>query len=217
MASNEFNKKRSKIQLVSSSFFILLLLAGLFYPLLGYFAIVCMVSGIVIAIFKGRKWCDFCPRGSFWDYFVKPFSRNKKIPAVFSKWHTRFFVMMLLMTMFTIQIVKRWPNPYSIGSFFIIFLIITTIVGLLLGLFIQQRTWCRFCPVGSMGNAVGRNKYQLKIDSKKCTDCGICAKVCPMQLNPSSHKKKSIEIVNEPDCIKCKLCVNSCPRKALKF
>jgi len=105
----------------------------------------------------------------------------------------------------------------SIGAFFIFFLIVTSAVGLLLGLFVQHRTWCRFCPVGSMGNLIGRGKYQLKIDSKKCTDCGICSKVCPMQLNPNSHKKGSVDIVREPDCIKCRLCVNSCPSKALEF
>lgn len=205
--------KRKTMQLISSIIFILLLFTGLIYPLLGFFVIVCMVGAMGIALFRGRKWCDFCPRGSFWDYFIKPISRNKKIPSLFTNWYTRIIVMILLMGIFTIQIIARWPDPYSIGFFFMIFLIVTTLIGLVLSILIQQRTWCRFCPIGSIGNVIGRGKYPLKINKKLCTDCGICAKVCPMQLNPARHKS----IVNEPDCLKCGLCVNSCPQKALRF
>ena len=217
MKKNKLQKKRTIVQIISSILFILILAGGWFYPLLGYFAIACMAGAIGIAFFRGRKWCDFCPRGSFWDIYIKPISRNKKIHSFFTNWYTRVFVILLLMTIFAVQIIKRWPDFYSIGFFFIIFLTVTTAVGLILGILIHPRTWCRFCPIGSMANIIGRRKYPLKINSKKCTDCGICFKVCPMQLNPSSHKKSSILIVNEPDCIKCGLCVSSCPNGALTF
>lgn len=216
MVDEHFKKKRKAIQLVSSAFFILIILGGLFYPLLGYFAIVCMIGAVSISFFNGRKWCDFCPRGSFFDVFIMPISKNKKIPKLFTGWRARIFAMMLLMTVFAIQLTRRWPDLYSIGSFLITFLIITTLVGILLGIFIQHRTWCRFCPMGSIANLIGGKKHPLNINSEKCTDCGICSKVCPMQLNPSSHKKTSVDIVNEPDCIKCVLCVNSCPKGALR-
>lgn len=218
MVNKQFIYKRKRNQFILSIFFILLLITGLIYPLLGFFAIICMFGGIIISFFRGRKWCDVCPRGAFWDSFIKPISKRKKIPKFFTNWYIRTFVILLLMTIFGIQIIIRWPNLYSIGFFLIVFLIITTIIGFFLGFFIHQRVWCRICPIGSMGNIIGKGKHQLMIDSKKCTECGVCAKVCPMQLNPSKYKQgRKINIVNEPDCIKCGLCVNSCPIEALKF
>ena len=74
-------KKRKSRQYIMAIFFILLLLAARKYPVLGYFIPACMVLGIGIAMFKGRKWCDwYCPRGSFVNTMLRPLSPEKKIP-----------------------------------------------------------------------------------------------------------------------------------------
>ncbi len=209
-------RTRTAVQIASAALFIALLIAGLYYPLLGYIAVACMAASVIIAVFMGRKWCDFCPRGSLWDRAVSRLSRNKKVPKVLLGWHTRIFVMLFLFAVFTLQISRRWPDVQAIGGFFIRFLILTTIAGLVLGVLVQHRAWCRFCPIGTMGNLVGRGKYQMRIDPK-CTGCRICQKVCPMQLYPGSHRSKTVDIVNEPDCIKCRLCEHFCPAGALKL
>ncbi len=51
---------------------------------------------------------------------------------------------------------------------------------------------------------------KIEVDKEKCIDCGICKKVCPMQLPVN-------EILHKPDCIKCGRCVEACPKKALSF
>ncbi|MEK7449053.1 MAG: 4Fe-4S dicluster domain-containing protein [Planctomycetota bacterium] len=213
-----FVRRRFIRQVLMAIVFTAILIAGWYYPLLGYFIPLCMLSGMGIAFFKGRKWCDwYCPRGSFFDSVIKPVSPAKEIPAFFKKSPLRIAMFSFLMLMMTVQIIKRWPDPYKIGIFFIILLTATTILGVFLALIFHQRTWCCFCPIGSMGYWIGRNKYPLKIDSKLCTECQLCYKVCPIRIAPFAFKKAEVAVVKDGDCLKCRLCVEACPQKALRF
>jgi len=213
-----FEKKRKIKQFIMGVVFLFVLVGGWFYPLLGYFIPLCMLLGISIGLFKGRKWCDwFCPRGSFFDAFIKRVSPNKKIPFFFKGLPLRIGTLSFLMTMMLIQIIKRWPDPYKIGMFFVILLTITTVLGIFLAIVFHQRTWCYFCPIGSMANWIGKRKYPLKIDSQLCTECKLCYKVCPIQIAPFTFKKADVEIIKDSDCLKCNLCILACPKKALIF
>ena len=198
--------------------FLIILIGGWKYSLLGYFIPLCMLLGISIGLFKGRKWCDwFCPRGSFFDVLIKPISPKKKISKFFKGLPLRIGFLSFLILMMTWQIIKRWPNPYKIGMFFVMLLAVTTILGIILALIFHQRSWCCFCPIGSMANWVGKRKYPLKIDSKLCTECRLCYKVCPIQIAPFKFKKEEIELIQDGDCLKCKLCVVICPKRALSL
>ena len=211
-----FEQKRRMKQFIMGIVFLAVLIGGWKYPLLGYFIPACMLLGIGIGLFKGRKWCDwFCPRGSFMDTLIKPLSPEKKIPGFFKGLPCRIGMLSFLMLMMIIQIIKRWPDPYKIGMFFIILLTVTTILGLILAILIHQRTWCYFCPIGSMANWVGKKKYPLRIDSKLCTECESCYRICPIQVAP--FKFKGNEVVADGDCLKCGLCVLDCPKKALSI
>lgn len=211
-------KKRRIKQLVMASLFLVVIIGGWRYPLLGYFIPLCMLLGLGIGFFKGRKWCDwFCPRGSFFDVMIKPISPKKEIPKFFKSLPFRIGMLSFLMLMMTLQIIKRWPDPYKIGMFFVILLTITTILGIILALIFHQRTWCCFCPIGSMANWAGRRKYPLKINSKLCTECRLCYKVCPIQVAPFKFKRNELELIKDGDCLKCNLCISVCPKKALNL
>lgn len=213
-----FQKQRKIKQFLAGIFFLIILIGGWKYPLLGYFIPLCMLLGIGIGLFKGRKWCDwFCPRGSFFDAMIKPISHKKKIPQFFKALPLRIGMLSFLMFMMTIQIIKRWPDPYKTGMFFVILLTVTTILGIILALIFHQRIWCCFCPIGSMANWVGRKKYPLKINSKLCTECKLCYEVCPIQVSPFTFKSQGIQPIKDGDCLKCNLCILSCPKKALGF
>ncbi len=211
-----FERRRKVKQFLVGIVFLIIIIGGWKYPLLGYFIPLCMLLGIGIGIYKGRKWCDwYCPRGSFFDSMIKPISPKKKIPSFFKGLPLRISILVFLMLMMTIQIIKRWPDPYKIGMFFVILLTVTTVIGIILALIFHHRTWCCFCPIGSMANWVGWGKYPLKIDSKLCTECKLCYKVCPIQVAPLDFKKSSLETVKDGDCLKCGLCVLFCPKGAL--
>lgn len=210
--------RRHPKQIFMSLVFLGILIGGWFYPLLGYFMPFCMLLGIGIGFFRGRKWCDwYCPRGSFYDALIKPISPKKQIPKLFKGLPLRISLLIILMSVMAIRLIISWPDPYKIGKSFILLLTVTTAFSIILAFFFHPRTWCYLCPVGLLANLAGRDKYPLKIDSSVCIECKLCAKVCPMQIEPFKFKKDKLEIVKEGDCLKCKTCVTSCPKKALKF
>lgn len=211
-----FRKRRFTKQLLMAAVFIAVLAGGWVFPLLGYFIPFCMILGMAIAFVKGRKWCDwYCPRGSFSDAMAKYISFKKEIPAFFKGLPLRIGMFSFLMLVMILQIVRRWPDPFLIGAFFVTLLTITTIIGIVLSVFIHQRTWCCFCPIGSVSNWVGRNRRPLLIDSGICTECKLCYKVCPIQVSPYKFKKEGVQLVKDGDCLKCMSCVNACPKQAL--
>lgn len=212
-------KKRTFRQLLFWWILPVILIAGWRYPVLGYFIPFCMVAGLGIAAFRGRYWCDWlCPRGSAWDILLARFSFNKKIPAFFRDMKFRVFIMAVLMAALAIQLPRLWPSIDGMGRVFVIMLSITTTVGIILGALTHPRNWCTYCPVGTLGNWLGRNKQPLAINSA-CNACKVCDKVCPIQIDRWQYRPAQGEevIIPEWDCLKCSLCVEACPRNALRL
>lgn len=211
----EFKKKRSKLQTITFLGLPLVLIGGWFYPLIGFLLLGCMLGAIGVAFYKGRAWCDWmCPRGSFFDLFLKRFSRGKEIPAFFKKTGVRISVILILFSVLGSQVYLYWGDWSAIGKVLVTILTVTTTVGIVLGIIYQERIWCHICPMGTFGNYLSEGKYPLTI-TDNCTNCKVCAKVCPMQLKPYSFKEEGI--IGDNDCIKCATCVAVCPKKALGF
>jgi len=208
---------RATKQVVMGTGFIGLLAAGWAFPLIGYFIPLCMLLGIGVALFRGRTWCNWlCPRGSFADGLLKKVSPGSKIPEAFRSFPLRLGMISFLMAMLGYQIVRLWPDVYAIGGFFVVLLTITTGVGILLALLVHQRTWCYVCPIGTMSNWVGAKRRPLEMERESCTECKLCAKVCPMQLEPRELKYAD-HILHRGDCLRCGLCMEACPKSALSF
>jgi len=76
-----------------------------------------------------------------------------------------------------------------------------------------RRFYCRyFCPLGGLLSFIGhKRKLKVRQESKKCTQCGICEKVCPMGLPVNRGGSYS------PYCWNCGECVDYCPTGALSF
>jgi len=216
MGLEKLKRYRLFKQAIMTVVFLIILIGGWWFPLLGYLIPLCVLLGILIAISKGRKWCDWlCPRGSFYDFLIKPFTPRKDIPAFFKGYPLRIGFLTFFMVMVTTQLILRWPDPIKIGAFFITLLTITTGIGIILAFFLHPRTWCRFCPVGSMAKWIGDGKLPLKINSDLCEECHSCAKICPINVKPALYKSEGSKVVGDYDCLKCDLCVKWCPKGAL--
>ena len=214
----EFNKNRKIKQGVNSAFFFLLLTLGwLYFSSFGFIILACMSGGVAIAfLLSGRKWCDwYCPRGSFFDFVLEYVSPKKKIPAIFKNFAVRIIIIAAMLVIVFWQVYERYPEGYrSIGKFFLIPLTITTIAGILLGIFIHPRGWCYICPVGTFGNLISRIKSKLIISKEKCVICRACSKVCPMQIEPFKYLNTG-EIL-DGDCLRCGKCKAVCSKNAIK-
>lgn len=190
---------------------IIISLGGIFYPKLGYFLLLVFASMMIIAPFRGRWFCgNLCPRGSFVDFWLGPISRKVRIPSIFRSMWIRVPIFVLLMGFMIYRIISTQGVVDKIGMVFVTLCIMTTSIAIIFGISIAPRAWCTFCPMGTLQRTLSGAKYQLKVDQDKCIECGVCQKVCPMQLPVN-------EIMEKPDCIKCARCVEACPKEALSF
>lgn len=206
---------RKKMQIGLSLVFLALLIGGWFYYPLGYFLLACMAGAMVLGITRGRYWCDWmCPRGSFFDTLLKRISSHRKVPSLFRHPAFRCGWLLLLVAMLAIQLPPVWGDFYRMGKPLVMILTVTTVAGLLLGVIYHERTWCMACPMGTMANILGKGKMTLTV-GESCTNCGICEKVCRMQINPGSYRENGQ--VTHGDCLKCSYCVESCPQQVLSF
>jgi polyferredoxin len=208
---------RRRKQALMGALFPVIVAAGWVYPLAGFFIPLCMVLGLGLAAFRGRTWCDWlCPRGSFEDAWLVRLSRQARIPEFFRRTPLRLAVLAFLMAMLTWQLLERWPDPYAIGAFFVLLLTVTTGVAVVLGMIYQQRAWCYLCPIGTLAHWLGKNRRPLTLAPERCTNCQLCTRGCPMQLQPAVLKAAP-RMPHGGDCLKCGLCVAACPRQALDF
>ena len=84
------------------------------------------------------------------------------------------------------------------------------LIVIILSSIVIYRPFCRyFCPLGAIYGVFNKiSFYRIKIDPDKCTKCGVCQKVC----------KLDIDVFKNPDsmdCIRCGDCKAACPYKAI--
>jgi len=187
----------------------LVAIGGLFYPVLGFALILCMLGPAVVALFRGRYWCGWiCPRGAFADLVLSRVSPHRQAPAVLRRTWLRVALLAFLMTVLGVQLALAWGRVGGMGMAFVRILIVTTLAGVVMALIWHERAWCAVCPMGSLASWLARRKRPLQV-SDACASCKACEKACPMQLAP--HQGAGA------DCLKCESCIACCPKNALAF
>lgn len=206
---------RSFRQWVLAPFTVIIICLGWKYTWLGFIVPIVMLLGIATAFFKGRYVCgNLCPRGAFFDRVITPISPQRQIPSFFRNMKFRIAVLLFMIGFMVYQLCQNFTSAAHWGYVFWMMCTITTIIGIILALFIRARTWCSFCPIGTLGKLIGQRHTNLQISAKSCISCKLCEKACPMNLSIISDKK---EIIHNSDCIKCAECIYTCPRQALNF
>ncbi|HHY82156.1 MAG TPA: 4Fe-4S binding protein [Clostridiales bacterium] len=99
---------------------------------------------------------------------------------------------------------------YTIGWLFYWKMLLLT--AMVLSAVFIYRPFCRFvCPLGAIYAMFNSTAiFGLKVDSAKCTHCGICTGACKVDIHP-------FETPNDPECVRCGDCIKACPHSALKF
>ena len=114
-----------------------------------------------------------------------------------------------------------WLCGVASGAYFWTIIVVTTIVGVTLSFIYAPRTWCSFCPMGTISRWVAPKKAPLPkaftnihVSSACQMKCKSCARVCPMQLTPYDSRGQEIGYL-DPDCLKCGKCTQACPSKIM--
>lgn len=194
------------------------LVVGYFFPVVGWLALVCMIAPVAFAVRRGRWWCgNACPRGSLYDRLLSRYSPHRPIPRFVRTFGFRLFMVCFIFAMFGVQMYRAWGDWAAMGRVFWTIILITTIVGVVLSFIYAPRTWCSFCPMGTLSSwvspRVGRlpEGYRaIRVDSRCQMKCKSCARVCPMQLTPYDCRGEEAGYLH-PDCIKCGHCAVACP------
>jgi ferredoxin-type protein NapH len=183
-----------------------------------------LVPLLVLALF-GRVWCSwFCPYHLFSEWV-----QNMRHRLGMKKWRLSpfkeqgaaikvrllLFVPALFLTGVTgIPLLNLISAPGIISSQILVALkfgyltLEAALIGaLLLGEFLgNQHFWCRLiCPNGTCLSLLRpRSSMRVVPGRGSCTDCGKCAAICPMGLDPRREG-------SSPLCHNCGNCIAVCP------
>ncbi|MGA1824352.1 MAG: 4Fe-4S binding protein [bacterium] len=215
MKKSKERGKRKILQWITISLLPLVIIGGYFQPYLGFIVGVLIILFIILSLFKGRLYCGWlCPMGSFHERVLSFVSLKKDIPALFKKNWFRWIIFILMMCFFASRLIWTGGDPLKIGAVLSRMWIIAMSFAIIIGILFKPRSWCRFCPMGTMQGMIGKKSYLLKI-GRDCSQCGLCKKVCPIETYPGLYKNKGK--VNSEDCMRCFNCVVNCPHNALSF
>lgn len=200
------------------------LIIGYFFPVVGLLALICMIAPVAFAVRRGRWWCgNACPRGNMYDRLLARYSPHRPIPAFVRSTGFRIFMVMFIFTMFGVQMYFAWGDWNAMGRVFWTIILMTTIVGVVLSFIYAPRTWCSFCPMGTLSRWVSPRRGNLPeryrrifVKSSCQMKCKSCARVCPMQLTPYDSRGDEAGFLDR-DCIKCGRCAVACPIKIMSL
>jgi len=198
---------------------------GFFFHLLaGFFAssvihyIVAKFSGPLI---YGRAYCSWaCWTAMFLDFL--PFRENRNGRASSGWGFLRYvhFGLSLCLVLSLWFLFDYRPEPRGNTAF--IWLIFGNIfyfsTSIILAFALKDnRSFCKYiCPITVILKLTTRfSLLKVKGDKDKCTECGLCNKSCPMDIDIMKYVNIG-ERVLSTECISCFTCTTACPSGALK-
>ncbi len=215
---------------------VLIALAGQFFPFLGLFVPFIMAIMIGLSLSKGLYFCgNFCPHGSYYDVPLFKFSRLKSIPYFFKNKILVTAIFLFFLINVSLQLNSAIQSREaafvnSVGSVFARVYLVVFMVATVLGLLINSRTWCYFCPMRTLqimgyrigkklGLTEGKDELITIKNKEKCVECGKCSRVCPIQLKPYPILKYKVQgdQLKDEHCMRCLVCVKNCPVEVLEL
>ena len=172
---------------------------GFFNILFAWLGLICFITPLIIALFKGNKaYCNtYCGRGQLFSLLGGRFglSRKKDMPRFMTSPYFRygflfFFLIMFgtmlwntylvfagtqnlsqIVTLFwTFKVPWHWayhgtlfsPGVAQFAFGFYSLMLTSTLLGLITMILFKPRSWCVYCPMGTMTQAICKLKYKGK-------------------------------------------------------
>ena len=179
----------------------------------------------------GAVFCSFiCPLGSIQEWigklgkkiFKKKYNTfiPKKVHNVLKYFRYVSLIAVVVLTYNAATLVFLEVDPYyALYHFFTDEVTIGSLVVLgitLIGSLFVERPWCKYaCPYGAFLGLIGKiSLFKIKRNADTCTNCNLCNKKCPMNID--IDKKKT---VYDGLCNKCLECTDTglCKPNSLSF
>jgi polyferredoxin len=145
-------------------------------------------------------------------------------------------ILAICFLLFAMRIVSwTWPNAalsqslakvydtafysHSVYDYYhVVDMFLAGIVGVGLYFWFSGRVWCRFaCPLAALMHIYARfTRFRIFADKKKCISCNVCTSVCHQGIDIMNFANKGMPM-EDPECVRCSACVQSCPTGTLQF
>ncbi len=182
---------------------------------------------VILAAVGNKLICGWaCPLGALQEliYSLPVLRRikSKKISFLWSNTFRSVLFLVMLILLFGLAGNRKGTVIYHYINVFDLFdldfgtLSISLTIGIILcASFFVYRPFCQFiCPFGLISWVVERvSFYRVRIDTDRCTKCGICINICPLEAAKGMVAGKKFHA----DCFSCARCLNVCPVDAIKY
>ena len=87
---------------------------------------------------------------------------------------------------------------------------LSLLIIIIVGSIVVYRFFCKLiCPLGAIYGLLNKvSFYRLMVDESKCVQCGKCARICRMDVDPVKNPQSA-------ECIRCGECAAACPTGAI--
>ncbi|MFZ5944968.1 MAG: 4Fe-4S binding protein [Bacillota bacterium] len=194
------------------------------YVLLGLFAAAAMhyvIAKIVGPLVFGRAWCGYaCWTAMILDLLPYKIPKGGRLRYYGLLRYLHFFLSLGLILIIWF-IFERRPVYQSVEELYWLTAgnLIYYAVGIALAFKLQDnRAFCKYaCPIPVLQKIGSRfSLMKVKINKDKCNFCGVCEKVCPMNVKLLDYKELDKRVLST-ECIICSTCINSCPKRAISI
>lgn len=143
---------------------------GIYDYRVGILGLVCMALPVFHALRgRGKVHCrSYCPRGSIFGKWLPLLSFQNDLPLIFANKKFKNAVLIFMLTIFGFSLYRAGFNFNRIAFSVFKFMIASSIVGVILGVFFKPRSWCVVCPMGTATGMITQLKVNDKKTEKKC-------------------------------------------------
>jgi len=180
-----------------------------------------------LAVVGNKLICGWvCPFGALQEliYHLPILRKLKKrrLPFVVSNTIRGMLFIVMLLLLFDVVggrkgfVIYHFMNPFNLFNLDIETVTVgATILATLVVSFGFYRPFCQFiCPFGFLSWLLERvSIFRVRIDYDRCTKCGACVVVCPLDAAEGRVAGKAFPA----DCFSCARCLNVCPEDAIHY
>ncbi len=180
-----------------------------------------LIAKIFGPLLFGRMWCGW----ACWTVMVLdllPFTRpSGRLPRSYG-WlrylHFGISLSLVLVLVFLVGFRDGATGPIAV-AWFIAGNLLYYLIGIILAYALKDnRAFCKYiCPVSVPLKLTSRfSLIKIGGDAERCTDCGACVKMCPMDIRIPEYIKNNQRVLST-ECSLCQTCVTVCAPEALKL